>query len=444
MKKTNRGSSHRIALQLIPMVLILSLMLAACGAPATPPAVIPQTGPTLSSATEAPATGAAATGPATQAPAGELPTSLKIGVDVPLTGRYAAGGDQVNNGYILAVEDINKAGGVKIMGKQIPLELVTRDDESDPTKAVQNMESLNSDEHVVAYLGGFGSDIHAAAAAIAEKNKIPYIGVAFSLFKIHQQGFKYLFSPFPKSQDLARAIFDVFDTLDPKPAKVAIFAEKTDWGAELGDDWRQEAKARGYQIVTDETYAPGATDFSDLILKAKDAGAQAVLALPNQPDAITMTKQMKELDFSPSILSFVRGPDAITWPKSMGKDGDFVVLPAGGNPEANFPGALDMVKRHQERFGKPAAGTTAPAYAAVQILVDAIQRANSLDPSAIRDALAATNMETVAGPVTFNSDGTGKVTTVVSQYQDGQQKLIWPKDLAVTTIVYPMPAWTKR
>jgi branched-chain amino acid transport system substrate-binding protein len=103
-----------------------------------------------------------------------------------------------------------------------------------------------------------------------------------------------------------------------------------------------------------------------------------------------------------------------------------------------------MVKRHQERFGKPAAGTTAPAYAAVQILVDAIQRANSLDPSAIRDALAATNMETVAGPVTFNADGTGKVTTVVSQYQDGQQKLIWPKDIAVSTIVYPMPVWNKR
>jgi branched-chain amino acid transport system substrate-binding protein len=398
------------------MVLVLSLVLAACGT--TPAGVVPQTG--------------------------GLPASIKIGVDVPLTGRYADGGDEVKNGYVLAMEDINKAGGVKIMGKQIPLELVIRDDASDPTKAVQNMESLNSDEHVVAYLGGFGSDIHAAASAIAEKNKIPYIGVAFSLFKIHQQGFQYLFSPFPKSQDFAKAIFDLFDTLNPKPLKLALFIEKTDWGAELGADWQKEAQARGYQIVTNETYTPLSNDFSSLIIKAKNAGAQAVLALPNPPDAITMTKQMKELDFSPQVISYVRGTDSVAWPKSMGKDGNYIVLPAGGSPQANFPGALDMFKRHLARFGKPAAGTTAPAYAAVQILVDAIQRANSLDPKAIRNALAATNMTTVAGPVTFNPDGTGKVITVVSQYQNGQQQLIWPKSLAVTSIIYPMPAWNKR
>jgi branched-chain amino acid transport system substrate-binding protein len=389
--------------------------------------------------TEAPAT-EAATQPSTE----ELPASIKIGVVVPLTGRYAAGGDQVRNGYELAVEDINKAGGVEVMGKKIPLELVIRDDESDPTKTVQNMESLNSDEHVVAYLGGFGSDLHAAAAAIAEKNKIPYLGVAFALYKIHQQGYKYLFSPFPKSPALAKATFDIFDTLDPKPLKIAIFAEKTDWGAELGGDWQQEAKTRGYELVANETYAPGSTDFSDLILKARDGGAQAVLALPNPPDALTLAKQMKELDFNPGIIMFLRGADAITWPKNMGKDGDYILLAAGGNPEANFPGALDMVKRHEAKFGKTAAGTTAPAYSTVQILVDAIQRANSLDPTAIRDAIAATDMTTVAGPVTFNPDGTGNVITVVSQYQDGKQKLVWPKDIAVVPVIYPAPKWNER
>jgi branched-chain amino acid transport system substrate-binding protein len=330
------------------------------------------------------------------------------------------------------------------MGKQIPLELVTRDDESDPTKVVQNMESLNSDEHVVAYLGGFGSDLHAAAASIAEKNQIPYLGVAFALYKIHQQGYKYLFSPFPKSPALAKATFDIFDTLDPKPAKVAIFAEKTDWGAELGTAWRQEAQTRGYELVADETYAPGASDFSDLILKAKDGGAQAVLALPNPPDALTLVKQMKELDFNPGITMIIRGADAVSWSENMGKDGDYILLAAGGNPEANFPGALDMVKRHEQKFGKTAAGTTAPAYSTVQILVDAIQRANSLDPQAIRDAIAATDMTTVAGPITFNPDGTGNVITVVSQYQDGKQKLVWPKDIAVVPVTYPAPAWNER
>lgn len=424
MNKGINALLRSTAVHLILASTVLSLLVTAC-APAAAPA------------TSAPSA-------ATSAPAASLPASIKIGAVVPLTGRYAAGGDQVRNGYELAVEDINKAGGVEVMGTKIPLELVVRDDESDPTKTVQQMESLNSDDKVVAYLGGFGSDLHAAAAAIAEKNKIPYLGVAFSLYKIHQQGYKYLFSPFPKSPSLAKATFDIFDTLNPKPEKVAIFAETTDWGAELSDYWRKEAQARGYQLVADEKYAPGAKDFSQLILKAKDGGAQAVLALPNPPDALTIAKQMKELNYTPPALMFLRGADAVTWPQNMGKDGDYVILAAGGNPEANFPGALDMVKRHEAKFGKTAAGTTAPAYSTVQILADAIQRANSLDPTAIRDAIAATNMTTVAGPVTFNADGTGNVITVVSQYQNGQQKLVWPKDIAVASVAYPAPAWSDR
>ncbi len=410
-------------------LIVLSLIVTACA-------------PTAAPAAPAAAAGSGTT--AAPASSSQLPASIKIGAVVPLTGRYAAGGDQVRNGYELAVEDINKAGGVEVMGTKIPLELVVRDDESDPTKTVQQMESLASDDKVVAYLGGFGSDLHAAAAAIAEKNKIPYLGVAFSLYKIHQQGYKYLFSPFPKSPSLAKATFDIFDTLNPKPTKIAIFAETTDWGAELSGYWRQEAQARGYQLVVDDKYAPGAKDFSQLILKAKDGGAQAVLALPNPPDALTLAKQMKELNYSPAAIMFLRGADAVTWPQNMGKDGDYVILAAGGNPEANFPGALDMVKRHLEKFGKTAAGTTAPAYSAVQILADAIKRANSLDPTAIRDAIAATNMTTVAGPVTFNADGTGNVITVVSQYQNGLQKLIWPKDIAVVPVAYPAPAWDAR
>ena len=212
----------------------------------------------------------------------------------------------------------------------------------------------------------------------------------------------------------------------------------------MGGAWRQEAETRGYTIVADETYAPGSTDFSDLILKAKDGGAQVVLALPNPPDALALVKQIKELDFNPSLIAIVRGADAITWPQNMGVDGDYVLLSAGGNPEANFPGGLDMVKRHQERFEKGAAGVTAPAYSVIQILADAITRANSLDPQAVRDAIAATDLMTVAGPVTFNPDGTGNVITVVSQYQEGLQRLIWPADVATVPIIYPAPAWSER
>ncbi len=411
------------AVHLILALTVLSLIVTACAPSAAP------------SAPAAPA--------ATTAPAAQLPASIKVGAVIPLTGRYAAGGEQIKNGYELAVDAINKAGGVDVGGTKIPLQLITLDDESDPTKTVQQLETLNSNDQVVAYLGGFGSDLHAAAAGIAEKNKIPYLGVAFALQKVHNQGFKYLFSPFPKSPALATAIFDMLDSLSPKPTKIVVFAEKTDWGDELNQLWTAEANKRGYTIATQQ-YAPGAKDFSQIIQAAKDAGDEVVLALPNPPDGLAIAKQMKELDYNPKVAVFIRAADGLSWGDSLKQDGNFFMNMPGWNPAMKFPGVTDLVQAHQAKYGKAAQATTGPAYAAVQILADAITRAGSLDRDKIRDAIAATNMMTVEGPVKFNADGTGQVITVINQWQNGQQILVWPPDQAVGKIAYPATPWAQR
>src|SRR6267143_4302848 len=155
--------------------------------------------------------------------------AVKIGAVVPLTGRYGAGGAQVRAGYDIAVEHINAAGGVSMGGRKVPLELVLLDDESDATKTVARLESLGA-QGVVAYLGGFGSDLHAAAASVAEKNKTPYLGVAFALYKVHQQGFRYLFSPYWKSPDVKAVTINLVRAIaaGQRPQTAAIFQERTD------------------------------------------------------------------------------------------------------------------------------------------------------------------------------------------------------------------------
>jgi branched-chain amino acid transport system substrate-binding protein len=364
---------------------------------------------------------------------------------IPLTGRYASLGEQVKNGYELGVETINKAGGVNVkeFGKKIPLELKVLDDESDPTKTVQRLEAHYSDG-VVAYLGGAGSDLHAAAAAIAEKNKVPYLGVAFALYDIHQKGFKYLFSPFPKSPAIAKMSFDLMDSLSPKPTKVAIFAEKTDWGAELGGLWKKEAAARGYQVVTDEEYSPGSADFSPMILNAKNASADAVLALPGPPDGMAIFKQMKELDFNAKFYCFIRSADGQVWSQNLGKDGDYVVIAPGWSPQMKFAGVDQVVKDYQAKYNKPADALVGAAYSEIQILADALGRSDKLDRDALRTAIAATNLDTVEGNVKFNADGTGQVVTIANQWQDGKQVLVFPKDQAAVPPAYPAPAWRDR
>ena len=146
--------------------------------------------------------------------------SIKVGAVVPLTGRYAALGGQVKTGYEIAVHQINAAGGVPVDGKKLQIELTMLDDESDPTKTVARLETLAT-QGVVAYLGGAGSDLHAAAASIGDKNKIPYLGVAFAFHGIHKQGLRYLFSPFPKSPDLTTETFVFLDAMTPAAPEAA-------------------------------------------------------------------------------------------------------------------------------------------------------------------------------------------------------------------------------
>jgi branched-chain amino acid transport system substrate-binding protein len=371
---------------------------------------------------------------------------IKVGAVVPLTGRYAALGAQVKTGYEIGAQHINAAGGVTVGGKKQPIELNLLDDESDPTKTVARLETLAA-QGVVAYLGGAGSDLHGAAASIGDKNKIPYLGVAFAFHGIHKQGLRYLFSPFPKSPDLTRETFVFLDAMIPvaqRPRKVALFLERTDWGKEMGSGWESLAKKHGYQIVASGEYAPGAKDFSDLVLKAKSAGAETVLAVPSPPDGMAIVKQMKELDLNPKALLFIRAADPPVWSQNLGKDGDYVLLSPGWHFAAKYPRVKELNEAHQRLFNRPADPLVGPAYACLQILADALARVKTADREKLRDAVAATSMTTVVGPVKFRADGTGEVKVFFQQWLKGKQELVWPKDFATAPLGYPAPPFEQR
>ncbi|MBU0516971.1 MAG: amino acid ABC transporter substrate-binding protein [Proteobacteria bacterium] len=381
-------------------------------------------------------------------PAASAPKFIPIGSAVSLTGVFGGGGRQCKAGYELAVADINAKGGVyvKQYRKRIPLKLIVLDDESNFTTTVQRMETLKSRYKVVAYLGGFSSPIHAAQAPIAEKNRTPLLMVASYLWKAHQMGFKYNFSPFPKSPDCAKTVFDVLDSIPKKirPKKVAIIMEKAPVGMELSKLWTAQAKKRGYQVVVFRWHARGTKDFSPMILAAKKAGAEVLLTGPTPPEGMALTKQMVELGYLPKFYFAYRAPDPIAWGKALGKIGDYVCLGPGWNHGLKAPGVAHLNKVHQKKYGRPADVMVGPAYACVQILANAIERAGSLDPTKIRKAIARTKMMTVLGSTSFRPNGMGRVVFYVVQWQKGKQVLVWPKKAATAKLVYPMPAWNKR
>jgi branched-chain amino acid transport system substrate-binding protein len=412
------------------------MLLASCGTPTPAPTVAPTEAPPVVEATAAPTF-----------PPG--PEYIEIGGSIPLTGKFGSLGKQVLAGYTYAVDDINAAGGVFVaeFGKKIPLRLTTYDDESDPTKAVSKLETLNSEQQVVAYLGGAATPMHAATVAIAEKNKIPYLGVSFAWWNIHQRGYRYLFSPFPKSPDQARDVYRALNQLIPdgqRPTNVAIFQEKGDWGNELGGLFKADAGPAGYTVVYYGEYAPGTTDFSSMILAAKDAGADALFGMPSTPDGIAIMKGLSELGWTPKFTLLIRAPDGATWGETLGPIGDNVAVFAGWHHGEDFPGVAEINARYEAEFGRPAEVLVGPAYACVQVLADAIDRAGTLNRDAIRDAIADTDMMTVIGQVSFNGDGTGNVLNPLVMWIAGQQELVWPVELKTADFPYPAPAFDQR
>jgi branched-chain amino acid transport system substrate-binding protein len=241
-------------------------------------------------------------------------------------------------------------------------------------------------------------------------------------------------------------MFEMLETLLPeeeRPTRIAILQEQTDWGVEVTELWSRHARENGYEIVAVEEYAPGSTDFTDSILQIQASGAEVLLGLPTPPDGMAIYRQMGELGYVPPFTLFIRAPDVPTW-TDLGTVGDYVIGMPGWHNTLTFPGAEELNTRHIEQAGRPADPMVGPAYALTEILADSIERAGSLDRAAIRDAIAATDLDTVIGNVTFNENGTGNVVVPFLQYQEGELELVWPQEFATADLVYPAPPYGER
>ncbi len=375
------------------------------------------------------------------------PQTIKIGGVYSLTGSDSNVGKQVEAGYNMAIEDLNRSGGVfvKEFNKRIPLELVAYDMEASAEKAVSRTETLISSQNVKALVG---TTFFAAAATILERSKVPAVAVASAGQRLHDRGFKFWFNPMGTSPVIAMRIFELMDSLpkEKRPAKFVIFEEKSDWGSEMSEYFQKELRKRSHYTLTSvQKHTMMTKDYSPLILAAKSAGAEVLLASPIMPDGMSIMRQMKELDFNPKAVVMIRACDDLPWARALGTIGDYVLFSTGWHSALKFPGVDELNKKHAEKYHRPADPMTGPAYAAIQIIAGAIERAGTLDTVKIRDAIAATDMITMTGPVKFKPDGTNQTTLgPVAQWQKGNQELVFPLNLATKPLAYPIPKWNER
>jgi branched-chain amino acid transport system substrate-binding protein len=372
------------------------------------------------------------------------PKTVKIGVITDITGAIAATGERFLWGSRKAVDAINKDGGifVKEFNKKIPIELVEADHVGRVDKAALQGEYVNQ-QGVAALIAT--TAFLPSGAAVVQKYSIPCLMTLSNNKAPFEAGYKYLFSISPKVDDSARTFIAFLNSFpkEQRPTTIAIFEGMQDIGVEYGKFGEKEAAANGYKTVHLK-YEWLTKDLSSSILEAKKAGADAVFGLMLTPDALLLVKQMKELDLNPKAVFIDQGPtNPHAW-GTLGKDGDYIYCNLQFVKGVGWPGAKEFIAmfRTERPKDKDYFSLSGEAYACVQVMADAITRAGSLDRKKIRDALAATNMTTIVGPVKFRPNGTLEIPYVtLEQYQNGEQVVVFPKGQKP---IYPMPRWKDR
>lgn len=382
------------------------------------------------------------------------PKKIKISAVLPLTGKFSAVGIPIEQAYQIAVETVNASGGIYIkeFGKKLPVELKIIDEESDGQKTQMQLEAANS-WGAVANLGGGGCASFELGTPVCQKNKMAWVGFGCSGWLPHQHGNKWLFSTAEKNPISHPIVIDmIMEQPEPRPSKIAIFEINQIDAQESKQAWQEAAKKNGLEVVFHRKYPMGTKDFSAMITGAKVAGADILFAYPVPPMGPTIIKQMRELDFNPKVIHFIRAAMPRSFGASLGKLADYVTVIISHSELFGFPGNKEYINKSKEKYNRIPEAVAGGSYAAAEVLFAAIERAGTLDRKAIRDAVSQTDMMTVAGPIKFSDQGWAEEKIVcVGQWMGGDIKIVhadkygkkFPNEVPVTPLQWA-PPWSER
>jgi branched-chain amino acid transport system substrate-binding protein len=369
-------------------------------------------------------------------------SAVKVGIVLPLTGAEAKFGEIEKRSFDMALEEINKAGGIK--GEK--LELVIEDDTGRPDVGRSVVEKLITKDKVVMIGGGYSSSVTYAVAGVCQQNKMPFLVNTGAADNITSSNWDYVFRLNPPVSEYSGAIESLL-TQVIKPKTVAILHENTLFGSSGAKSFEATCKKLGFNVVLKEGYESGGIDFKPVLSKVKQLNPDVVYMISYIMDASLLMNQAKELKLTPKM--FMGGAAGFTMPefqKNSGVASDMVISATLWHQILKYPGAMDYYKKFNARYNAATEYHGAEAYAAAYVIADALKRAKSYSRDDIKNALSATDMMTVFGPVKFISYGKmqnqNKVPTYVVQWIEGKLELVWPAAIATKKFVYPVD-WLK-
>ncbi len=374
---------------------------------------------------------------------------IVLGAAVSQTGKYAREGKFYVDAYTLTVDAVNKAGGVKVAGKAHKLVLKLYDDQSDPNLAVRLYTKLVTSDKVNMLLGPYSSGITIPASAVAEKYEIPMVQGGGASGKIFDRGYKYIFGTLPKAEFYFQAAIEAAAKLTPRVQTAALLYSNEAFDRSVAEGTRQWLKEQKIDKVYDEEYQPSTQDFTSILAVIKSKTPDLVLVAGHEENALNFIRQSQAADVNPKMAIFTVGPPTGDFRKTLGKAAEYVYGITPWLPDMDvggeiFKSARDFDKQFQERFGYQADYHVASGAADVLAFKFAIEKANTLDPKKVRDALAALDVETLYGRVKFEPTGQIAMSQVLVQIQDGKLVPIYASGKMVGKPVYPTPKWSQR
>ena len=359
-------------------------------------------------------------------------TPVKIGVINCATGTQAPIGEYLNNGYKLALEDLQKKG--------IKVELVVEDDTGKPQVSMSAMEKLVTRDRVAAVVGPYSSACANAVSKLAEKYKVPLLVPVASKEEITRQNQKYVFRLSATTEDYAAILISMAQKLG-KPKTMAILSENTDFGTSGAKSAKAYAAQVGIQVLIEEAYVSGSPDYRSTLAKIKGLNPDLVFMVSYVADGVLLMRQARETGLSPqAFLGAGAGFASSEFAREQAISNG-VFSSTQWTIDVNWPGAKDFGKRYKARFGTDEVPYhAANAYASMMVMAETAAKIGG-DREKLRVALHEGKWNGIMGEVRF-ADFNGytnqnKHQMLVEQIQNGKHETVWPPEYGTKKPIYP-------
>jgi branched-chain amino acid transport system substrate-binding protein len=392
----------------------------------------------------------------TTTPSSQPKTPIKIGISVPLSGDFSADGKATQQGYQLWADTVNKNGG--LLGRQV--QLIFANDGSDTNQVVTDYQKFIATDKVDLVLGPYSTLLTKPASKEAARYGYAMLEGSGGGPSVFTQGLNNVFDVSPPIASQMNGFVKYILSLpaSQRPTSAAYETEDDPFTQPMIDQAKSQLEAGGIKTADYHVYPAETTDFTPIAQHAINSGAQLVVLGSMLPDIIAEVKAFRQQHFNPKAIIASAGPDqgsSFTGPIGGAKVAEGIFYPNGWDPSINVPatpnvpGAISNSQFVQDfiaKFGGTAGDISADspeAYAAGQVLQQAVQKVGSLDNSKIISELhSGATFYTVQGLVKFDSTGQNTAGIVyVFQWQGGQVKAVYPPQQAVAQPEYPKPAW---